>query len=219
MKGIRKLFFGLFLMTLIGVGFKVDAKAAASTPPVMNLSIINSATGEGTSWSDPNAELVGSVTIQEGNFPQITSVYSGSEESATSKYECKFEDTSDSTKTIGSSVDVFLKTVRTTVDDAPVVRYYVSIGDELNFTPLSETPYKVLSVSRDNVKTAISTNIIGTSALKSETVKFTGKLALIDSTSYIKKSPSSIATEDVVDATASSPETINIYRVEGGIGK
>ncbi|MBQ6318760.1 MAG: hypothetical protein IJI23_03115 [Lachnospiraceae bacterium] len=28
MKGIRKLFLGLFLMTLIGVGFKVDAKAA-----------------------------------------------------------------------------------------------------------------------------------------------------------------------------------------------
>ena len=28
MKGIRKLFFGLILMTLIGVGFKVDAKAA-----------------------------------------------------------------------------------------------------------------------------------------------------------------------------------------------
>ena len=27
MKGIRKLFLGLFLMTLIGVGFKVDAKA------------------------------------------------------------------------------------------------------------------------------------------------------------------------------------------------
>ena len=29
MKGIKKLFFGLILMTLIGVGFKVDAKAAA----------------------------------------------------------------------------------------------------------------------------------------------------------------------------------------------
>ena len=31
MKGIRKLFLGLFLMTLIGVGFKVDVKAATPT--------------------------------------------------------------------------------------------------------------------------------------------------------------------------------------------
>ncbi len=59
MKGIRKLFFGIILMTLIGVGFKVDAKAAMTA----ELEVVIS------DWTTTGDALKGSFVAEEADFP------------------------------------------------------------------------------------------------------------------------------------------------------
>ena len=65
MKGIRKLFFGLIFMTLIGVGFKIDVKAAPT------ISFVLPTNGEGKQdWSVGG--LQANLTVEATDWPEIT---------------------------------------------------------------------------------------------------------------------------------------------------
>ena len=63
MKGIRKLFLGLVLLTLFGVGFKVDVKAAPTTPLLTWASAPSD-------WN--SGSLVLNLTVAESDFPNIS---------------------------------------------------------------------------------------------------------------------------------------------------
>ena len=98
MKGIRKLFFGLILMTLIGVGFKVDAKAT----PGMSLEI-----KPPTDWGATNADFVVTLKdIESDDFPNQDGSFT---------YTLKVVKDGDSTKELGQ-VEVQLVTYNSGVD-------------------------------------------------------------------------------------------------------
>ena len=71
MKGIRKLFFGLIFMTLIGVGFKIDVKAADPT-----LSFVKPGTAGTENWSAGDAELIVRLTgLDDSGYPTTGTEY------------------------------------------------------------------------------------------------------------------------------------------------
>ncbi len=68
MKGIKKLFLGLIFLTLIGVGFKVDVKAAAVSPA----NITNVSISAPSSWSSTNADYTVTFSYNDDVFPAAT---------------------------------------------------------------------------------------------------------------------------------------------------
>ena len=192
MKGIRKLFLGLFLMTLISVGFKVDAKADSTQPELL------------LNWNSSDG-LKGQIKLDDTDFPIIdTSIISGTA-TAIFEYDCKIVDTTDGTKSIGNSVKVYLKTEKTTNgSETNVSRNYVSIGNKTSFTELSTEPYTVIEISKEDVRSSVLSNVTS-GDVREETVKFAGELK--SSEVIPPTDPTTISVQAGVNAKDSTPNT------------
>ena len=168
MKGIRKLFFGLVLLTLFGVGFKVDAKAAPTVPSV-NLDVVND-------WNIGNGAtaLSGTITVSSNAYfpdkPSSTSEFSdltysvqiksGSTLVGSSKYICL------STENRGETA-YYHYGIAATAEDAKEAAHSSS-GD----TTISSIP--------DVLATATKQNVLDVFGTRTDTSK-TFTLHLLDS--------------------------------------
>lgn len=94
MKGIQKLFLGLFLVALISVGFKVETKAAAATAPTVT-HVINTTTG--------GVDFTFTAAIP-GAFPEVELG-----KTAAFVYQCKLYSIDDSGSSLLKTVYVELK--------------------------------------------------------------------------------------------------------------
>ena len=163
MKGIRKLFLGLFLVALFGVGFKVDAKAATNVS--LDLKVLDGTTD--SDFSNANAKLVGKFIIEDtGCFPNNTSG------TASYIYTCVLKDTQNAKE---KSENTKIVTLTTTVDET-LTKYKVLIGDEVKYegtsdgdtvTPTLTSEYELFSISRDTVRGYITTDSTSTDGTKS----------------------------------------------------
>ena len=208
MKGIRKLFLGLFLVTLFGVGFKVDVKAAETHVHYVDVY------ANGTDWSASSAGITGGLTIQDGDFESNNSVtyecklfaYEESDEGITTKYQ------------IGDTVLVVLtdEAGEKSLTVGGYSRHYTS-GMEVTF-PVEEDPAnpgvaKTTTLGKDRIRKDIL-KYYGTPSTKNEKV-----LAIAAKGATEIKSTGSGAEKSVLVPLAKVEGSVLTYEKVGDIKK
>ena len=126
MKGIQKLFLGLFLVALVSVGFKVEVKAAATKPVITH------------TVSDGNLSF--SFTADKpGAFPEVDTT-STATKTGTFKYECTVHATDVEHSSTLKKVTVELTTTFTPASGTTpsstsyACRYWIDSGSPVNVT-------------------------------------------------------------------------------------
>lgn len=205
MKGIRKLFFGLILMTLIGVGFKVDAKAAVS----LSLDVLDGTTP--SNFSNADAKLVGKFTIQDTtDFPQLAT-----NGTASYYYDVVLKDSGNGITKTENNKRVTLKTTY----DNGTTKYEVYIGSDLKYSgensgsgvnPTLETEYELFSLNRKTVRGYITTD-------DTSSTDGTKKAVYVVSATASKDPESSVTTPTNIGDLPSGGLELKLARVLGGV--
>ena len=183
MKGIRKLFFGLIFMTLIGVGFKIDVKAA----PTLQISpstgdVENGALSGGTS------NLVGKFLYNDhGDFPTSAGTYT---------YTVTYN--SPSSPTVTTTIKLITEN-----DVSGGLNWKITVGDE----EVARTgEYEIFNLTQSDVKAAVESGTPGTPDTKTGEFRLS---ATGGDGSNISPASTSITLYKVTAAATGLTDTVN----------